>query len=143
MNSKDIIQIADIIPPAAPVVSTADSWPFALFLLVSLILIFISVWQRTMTGRKYLRYRQLKQLRDNYLKKRINSRDCAVQLAALLKNTELNKYTNSCANTCDEKQKTWQMLSDKLKYACYSRQSLDAKAMTALLNDSLRWLQKA
>lgn len=121
MNNSELLQIADILPPTAPVTSSVNFWFYFLLMLLAV----------AMPVFYYLRSskQKLRRLRKKYQQGKINNRQCAFQLAGLLsqqKSRRWQAYANTFENT--------------LQAACYSRQSIDDDTMSNLLREAERWL---
>jgi len=132
MNDSKLAQIADILPPTAPVTHSVDIWFY--ILLFTSILAIIIFWK--LRSRK----QQLRRLRNQYQQQKINNRRCAFQLKKLL---QLNSSHQNISTTTFQLQKNsrnWCEYSSALQAACYSRKGLDDKAMSHLLSESEQWL---
>lgn len=117
MNNSELLQIADILPPTAPVTSSVNFWFYFLLMLVAVAMLVFY----------YLRSskQKLRRLHKKYQQGKINNRQCAFQLAGLLS---------------QKKSRRWQAYANTLQAACYSRQSIDDDAMSSLLREAERWL---
>ena len=121
MVENELVQIADILPPDAPVTSS-DFIGIYLFILIT-IFVFISFafWLSSK--------HQFKQLRRRYQNKKIDSRYCAFEI--------INLLSPACVN---QNNIAWQEYAKALQFACYSRHSLDNDKMMQLLNKTEQWL---
>lgn len=121
MNKNELAQIADILPPSVPLAEPMNTsiyiFVFVLFIAVAAGFFLVSRKQR------------LQRIGLRYQRNKINSRQCAFELSRLLNNTGKNNNNGS-----------WQVYSQILQQACYSRDSLDAAAMAQLLAKTKQWL---
>jgi uncharacterized protein YlxW (UPF0749 family) len=128
LNNSELVQMADILPPAVPVsaISVAGIYLF-LLLLVAVIVVFGFRYQKSSK-------RKLRRLRKRYLRHKLDNRQCAFQLKRQLRD-DVNTSTVSARQGRD-----WLEYSTALQAACYSSRSLDDGAMLQLLSDAERWL---
>jgi len=133
MDSSEIVQIADILPPPVPDAPAADFWIYVVLFAVIIIT----------AGFRYLRSSQqrLKRLRKQYRQRKLDKRRCAFQLSHLLCQHMQIVSSGAAASLRLQKNKTWQEYLTALQRACYSREGLSDDAMVQLLNDTERWLQ--
>ena len=132
MNNSELAQIADILPPAAPVSPPVDSWLY-FFLLIAVV---------TVVGFWYLRSskQQLRRLRKQYQQHKIDNRQCAFQLTSLLRQNNQRQDISTSLFSPQQNNLAWQEYSSALQVACYSRRSLDDETMSQLLRETERWL---
>ena len=127
MNNSELVQIADILPPTAPVSSSVD-FLFYFFLMVAAAVV-AALWYLRSSKQK------LRRLHKQYQQGKIDNRQCAFQLAGLL-----SQEKSFSALSMQQKNQRWQEYSNTLQTACYSRQSIDDDAMSMLLREAERWL---
>jgi len=132
MNNSELVQIADILPPTAPVSPSVDL-SLVLFLLIAVVAV-IGFWYRRSSKQ------QLKRLHKQYQQHKIDNRRCAFQLSELLRQNRQHQEPGTTTSSTQQKNQSWQEYSTTLQIACYSRQGLDDDAMTQLLSESARWL---
>ena len=138
MNNSELVQIADILPPTAPVSPSVDL-SLVFFLLITVVAV-IGFWYRRSSKQ------QLKRLRKQYQQHKIDNRRCAFQLSNLLrKKKPLHQYSqrhdpSTSSLSALQNNNAWQEYSTMLQVACFSRQSLDDDAMSKLLQETERWL---
>lgn len=138
MNNSELVQIADILPPTAPVSPSVD-FSFVFFLLIAVVAV-IGFWYQRSSKQ------QLKRLHKQYQQRKIDNRRCAFRLSNLLRKKKPlhrnNQHHNTSASSLPAKQNNnaWQEYSTTLQVACYSRRGLDDDAMSQLLQETERWL---
>jgi len=136
MNDSNLVQIADILPPPAPELLSAD---YGSYFALILILLLASILILAMRSSRW----QLRKLRWLYQLQKIDNRQLAFQLVRLLrKRLNLSRIDPSLLPEFvkPEDGETWLAFTTQLKTACYSRHSLNDKAMTKLLHRTNQWL---
>lgn len=132
MNDSELVQIADILSPTAPVSPSVDL-SLVFFLLIAAVAV-IGFWYRCSSKQ------QLKRLRKQYQQRKIDNRRCAFQLRDLLHQNSQRHDTSASSLSAQQNNYTWQEYSTTLQVACFSRQGLDDDAMSQLLQETERWL---
>ena len=138
MNTSELVQIADILPPVAPVSTSANVWFYVLLLTLFIALASFSYLRSSKQQFK----RRLRRLRRQYQQHKLDNRQCAFQLARLLcQNLQIPRISAFSLDT-QLNNTAWNKFSTALQVACYSRQSLDKKTMTNMLDEAEAWLQQ-
>jgi len=117
----ELEKIADILPPMAPPSSTNITWPVILLIIFLLCAVGIYFYRSNR--------QQLKRLQQKYLRKKINQRQLAFELARLV--TQKNHSPGNAS---------WTIFHQQLQAACFSRNGLHENEMKKLLSSAEQWI---
>lgn len=133
MNSADVTQIADILPPPLPVDASANVMLYV-FLFVGSILVLSVFYYRS-------NQQKLKRLQKKFQQQKIDNRHCAYQLSNLLNQVLQKNPKSHLVVLQNQNDDVWKKYISTLQAACYSRRGLNNDAMNQLLIDTERWLK--
>ena len=135
MSNSTLVQIADILPPAAPVAPASASvafWVYVLLLILCIVL--ATIWYLRSSKQK------LRRLRRQYQQRKLDSRQCAFRLSRLLcQRLQIARISTSLLPEQHDRT-AWQTYATCLQAAYFSRHCINNNEITDLLDEAEQWL---